>query len=174
MYAQICSHGVHFGTFSTSMSCTRPHSAKWYNLPFMSQEAIYPPSDEFVRKAHVQGMEGYRALYKHAAEKPEEFWGELAEKELSWFEKWNHVFEWRPPFAKWFVGGKINVSYNCIDRHLGTARKNKAAIIWEGEPGDQRVITYQELHRLVSRFVNVLKSRGLKAGARSIVYMPMI
>ena len=112
--------------------------------------------------------------FNASAEKPEEFWGELAEKELSWFEKWNHVFEWNPPFAKWFAGGKINVSYNCIDRHLNTPRKNKAAIIWEGEPGDRRVITYQELHRLVSRFANVLKSRGLKAGDRSIVYMPMI
>ena len=156
------------------MNAAPNRSTKWYNLPFMSQEAIYPPNADFVSKAQVKGMEGYRALYDRAAEKPEEFWGELAEKDLAWFEKWNHVLEWNPPFAKWFVGGKINVSYNCIDRHLDTPRKNKAAIIWEGEPGDQRVITYQELHRLVSRFANVLKSRGLKAGDCSIVYMPMI
>src|SRR3954452_2390652 len=140
----------------------------------MADVNVYPPSAEFVKQANVQRMEGYRALYDRAAEKPEEFWGELAEQELHWFQKWSHVFEWHPPFAKWFVGGKTNVSYNCIDRHLTTARKNKVAILWEGEPGDQRVITYQELHRLVCRFANVLKSRGYKAGDRSIVYMPMV
>jgi acetyl-CoA synthetase len=113
-------------------------------------------------------------LYQRAADKPEEFWGELAEKELHWFEKWSHVLEWKPPFARWFAGGKINVAYNCIDRHLGTHRKNKVAILWEGEPGDQRMISYQELHRLVCRFANVLKTRGLKAGDRAIVYMGMV
>jgi acetyl-CoA synthetase len=140
----------------------------------MSEERVYAPSPEFVERAHVQGMEGYRALYDRAAEHPEEFWGELAEKELHWFEKWSHVFEWAPPFVKWFVGAKTNVSYNCLDRHVSTHRKNKVAILWEGEPGDQRMITYQELHRLVCRFANVLKSRGLKAGDRAIIYMPMI
>ncbi len=126
----------------------------------MANSNVYPPPPEFVRRAHVQGMDGYRALYQKAAEKPEEFWGELAEKELSWFRKWSHVFEWNPPFARWFVGGKINASYNCVDRHLTTHRKNKVAILWEGEPGDQRQISYQELHRLVCRFANVLKARG--------------
>ena len=140
----------------------------------MSQSAAYTPSPEFVRNAHVQGMEGYRALYDRAAEQPEQFWGELAEKELTWFKKWNHVFEWNPPFAKWFVGGKINASFNCLDRHLTTQRKNKVAILWEGEPGDQRMISYQELHRLVCRFANVLKGRGLQTGDRAIIYMPMI
>ena len=105
---------------------------------------------------------------------PEQFWGELAEKELFWFQKWSHVFEWNPPFAKWFVGGKTNVSYNCLDRHLTTHRKNKVAILWEGEPGEQRMISYQELHRLVCRFANVLKARGLKAGDRAIIYMGMV
>ena len=119
-------------------------------------------------------MDEYRALYRTAAERPEEFWGELAEKELFWFEKWSHVFEWHPPFAKWFVGGKTNVSYNCLDRHLATHRKNKVAILWEGEPGDQRQISYQELHRLVCRFANVLKGRGLKAGDRAVIYMGMV
>jgi len=135
---------------------------------------VYPPSAEFASRAHVQGMEGYRDLYHRAAEHPEQFWGELAEKELFWFEKWSHVFEWHPPFAKWFVGGKTNVSYNCLDRHLATHRKNKVAILWEGEPGDQRMISYQELHRLVCRFANVLKGRGLKAGDRAIIYMGMV
>ena len=140
----------------------------------MAETNVYPPSPEFARRAHVPSMESYRELCRRAAETPEEFWGELAERELVWFQKWSHVFEWNPPFVKWFVGGKTNVSYNCLDRHLGTPRKNKAAIIWEGEPGDQRQITYQELHRLVSRFANVLKARGLKAGDRAIVYMGMV
>jgi acetyl-CoA synthetase len=119
-------------------------------------------------------MEAYRDLYERAQQRPEEFWGDLAAREIHWFDNWSHVFEWNPPFAKWFVGGKTNVCYNCVDRHLSTPRKNKAAIIWEGEPGDQRIITYQELHRLVSRFASVLKSRGLTAGDRAIIYMPMI
>jgi acetyl-CoA synthetase len=105
----------------------------------MANSPVFAPSPEFVSRARVQGMEGYRELYQKAAENPEQFWGELAEQELAWFEKWTHVFEWNPPFAKWFVGGKINISYNCIDRHLTTPRKNKVAILWEGEPGDQRM-----------------------------------
>ena len=140
----------------------------------MAEDRTYPPSREFVEHANVKGMDAYRALYQRAEEKPAEFWSELAEKELFWFEKWSKAFEWNPPAVKWFVGGKTNVSYNCVDRHLSTPRKNKVAILWEGEPGDQRMITYQELHRLVSRFANVLKSRGLKTGDRAIVYMPMI
>jgi acetyl-CoA synthetase len=140
----------------------------------MAQPNVYAPSAEFASRAHVSSLEGYRALYDRAAEKPEEFWGELAERELAWFEKWSHVFEWNPPFVKWFVGGKINASYNCVDRHLGTHRKNKVAILWEGEPGDQRQISYQELHRLVCRFANVLKGLGLKSGDRAILYMGMV
>ena len=140
----------------------------------MADPNVYPPSPEFVKQANVQGMESYRKLYQKAADHPEEFWGELAETELHWFRKWSHVFEWDPPFAKWFVGGKTNASYNCLDRHLATHRKNKVAILWEGEPGDQRQISYQELHRLVCRFANVLKGRGLKAGDRAIIYMGMV
>ncbi|MBI4876814.1 MAG: acetate--CoA ligase, partial [Acidobacteria bacterium] len=140
----------------------------------MSEIPVYPPSPEFVSQANVQGLEAYREMYRRAQERPEEFWAELAEKELFWFEKWSHVFEWDPPFAKWFAGGKTNVCYNCVDRHLATPRKNKAAIIWEGEPGDQRIITYQELHRLVSRFASVLKARGYQPGDRAVIYMPMI
>ena len=92
----------------------------------MAEERTYPPSPEFVKHAHVKGMEGYRALYKRAEEHPGEFWSELTDKELFWFEKWSKPFEWNPPFVKWFVGGKTNVSYNCIDRHLTTARKKKS------------------------------------------------
>jgi acetyl-CoA synthetase len=140
----------------------------------MSDHVTYAPIAEFVRDANVKRMEGYRELYDRAAADPEKFWGELANQELHWFEKYTKVLQWDAPFAKWFAGGKTNVAYNCLDRHLNTPRRNKAAIIWEGEPGDQRVITYQELHRLVCRFANVLKSRGLKTGDRSIIYMPMV
>src|SRR5690348_5513958 len=139
----------------------------------MAQD-VYPPSREFASRAHVKSMDEYRELYRQAAENPEQFWGGLAERELTWFEKWNHTFEWNPPFVKWFAGGKLNACYNCVDRHLETPRKNKVAILWEGEPGDQRMISYQELHRLVCRFANVLKGRGLKTGDRAIIYMGMV
>jgi acetyl-CoA synthetase len=140
----------------------------------MPDQAVFPPDTEFVRRAHVQGLPAYRDLYQRAAEQPETFWGDLAGRELFWFQKWSHVFEWDPPFAKWFVGAKTNVSYNCLDRHLSTPRKNKVALVWEGESGEQRMISYQELHRLVCRFANVLKLRGLQAGDRAIVYMGMV
>jgi acetyl-CoA synthetase len=140
----------------------------------MNESPVYAPSSEFVSRANVRGMEGYRELYDRAKADPEAFWGELAQKELDWFEPFSKVLDWNSPFAKWFVGGKLNASHNCIDRHLSTPRRNKAAIIWEGEPGDQRVVTYQELHRLTCRFANVLKGRGLKAGDRAIIYMPMV
>jgi len=140
----------------------------------MLEGRIYPPPEEFTRQANVPGMEAYRELYRRSVETPEEFWGELAERELHWFEKWQHVFEWDPPFAKWFPGGKLNASYNCLDRHLLGPRAGKVAILWEGEPGEERRITYRELHRLVCRFANVLKARGYNAGDRAIIYMPMI
>src|SRR5580692_7181814 len=140
----------------------------------MPESASYPPPPEFAARAHVKSLEEYRALYDRAKSNPADFWGELASSELSWFEKWTTVFEWQQPFARWFTGGKITVSYNCLDRHLATHRKNKVAILWEGEPGDQRMISYQELHRLVCRFANVLKGRGLKAGDRAIIYMGMV
>src|SRR5215510_13235891 len=140
----------------------------------MSEAHVYSPSPEFAERANVSGMEAYRELYRKAAENPERFWGDLAERELAWFRKWDRVLEWDTPFARWFVGGKINASYNCLDRHLSTPRKNKVAILWEGEPGDQRMISYQELHRLVCRFANVLKDRGLKTGDRAIIYMGMV
>ncbi len=135
---------------------------------------VYEPGADFVRRAYVSGMDAYRELYAQAKEKPEEFWGGLAEKELFWFDKWTNTFEWAPPFVKWFAGGKINASTNCLDRHLSTPRADKVAILFEGEPGDQRTISYRELHRLVCRFANVLKSRGLKTGDRAILYMPMV
>jgi len=138
------------------------------------EDRIYPPHADFVAGANVSGMEAYQALYRRSIETPEEFWAELAEKELAWFEKWSHVFEWHPPFVKWFVGGKINASYNCLDRHLATHRKDKIAFLWEGEPGEERRISYGELHAMVSRFANVLKARGFTSEDRAIIYMPMI
>jgi len=140
----------------------------------MSQQAVYAPSAEFAAKAHVSGMEAYRELYRQAAEDPEKFWSGIAEREVHWFEKWSHVFEWNPPFAKWFVGAKTNISYNCLDRHVENGRKDKVAILWEGEPGDTRSITYGELHTMVQRFANVLLARGFRTGERAIIYMPMI
>src|SRR5260370_5348596 len=140
----------------------------------MPDRQQYPPDADFAKRAHVAGMDSYTRLYERAAHDLEGYGGDLEEKELHWFEKGSRTLDWKPPFAKWFVGGRINASYNCLDRHLTTARKNKAAIIWEGEPGDQRILTVKERHREVSRFANGLKSLGLKSGDRAIIYMPMV
>lgn len=140
----------------------------------MSDLKTYPPSPEFAKNAHVPGLDAYRALYDRAKEDPEAFWSELAKQELSWFQPFNKGLEWNPPFAKWFTGGKINASYNCLDRHIAAGNGGKTAIVFEGEPGDERIISYQELHRLVCRFATTLKQLGYKAGDRAIVYMPMV
>ena len=132
-----------------------------------------PPKD-FANNAAVGSMAAYKKLYDQAQSDPESFWSNLARQELHWFKPWEETLIWKAPYAQWFVGGKTNMSYNCLDRHLTTARKNKAAIIWEGEPGDTEVITYQELHRRVCRFANALKKLGLRKGSRSIIYMPMV
>ncbi|HML94919.1 MAG TPA: acetate--CoA ligase [Thermodesulfobacteriota bacterium] len=129
----------------------------------------FPPGKKFSRKANVNNA----AVYKRAAKDPEKFWAGFA-KELDWFEKWSKVSSWKPPHSKWFVGGKLNVSYNCIDRHVATARKNKAAIIWEAESGESKTLTYWELYREVNRFAGVLKSLGVKKGDRVTIYLPMI
>ncbi len=112
----------------------------------LQETRVFPPPPEFARQAHIRSLEQYRALWQEAAENPEGFWGRMAE-ELHWFSKWKRVLEWNPPFAQWFVGGTLNIADNCLDRHLAGPRRTKAAIIWEGEPGDQRVLTYQMLHR---------------------------
>ncbi len=134
----------------------------------------YKPPKDFAKSASVGSMAAYKKLYDQAKRNPERFWEKLAKQELHWFKKWTKVCDWKSPFVKWFVGAKTNMSYNCLDRHLTTPRKNKAAIIWEGEPGDSQTLTYQELHRRVCRFANVLKGLGLRKGSRSIIYMPMI
>ncbi|MGB7439689.1 MAG: acetate--CoA ligase [Coleofasciculaceae cyanobacterium] len=134
----------------------------------------FSPPEEFSAQAHVKSLEEYKQLYEQAKADPEKFWADLAEQELHWFEKWDKVLDWQPPFAKWFVGGKINISYNCLDRHLTTWRRNKAALIWEGEPGDSRTLTYAQLHREVCEMANVLKQLGVQKGDKVGVYMPMI
>src|SRR5438045_2379547 len=140
----------------------------------LHEERVFPPPAEFAERAHVKSMEELEALRREAHDSPEEFWGRLAESELQWFKKWDAVLRWEPPHAEWFVGGRINVSYNCLDRHLSTWRRNKAAIIWEGEPGEQRTLTYGQLQREVSRFANVLKRAGVERGDRVALYMPPI
>jgi acetyl-CoA synthetase len=139
----------------------------------LKEERVFEPPKDFSAKAHIKSIQDYEALYKHAQDDPEGFWANMA-KELDWFKPWDTVLEWTPPFAKWFVGGRTNIAYNCLDRHLTTARKNKAAIIWEGEPGDERILTYQALHREVCKFANVLKQIGVQTGDRVAIYMPMV
>jgi acetyl-CoA synthetase len=140
----------------------------------LQENRLFPPSAEFSQNATIKSFEEYQQLYAKAQAEPQAFWAELAEKELYWFEKWSEILDWQPPFAKWFVDGKINICYNCIDRHLTTWRRNKAAIIWEGEPGDSRTITYEQLHREVCQFANALKELGVKKGDVVGIYMPMI
>ncbi len=140
----------------------------------LQENRLFHPSAEFSQNAHIKSLEDYQRLYDQAQADPQKFWEQLAETELHWFQKWDTVLDWQPPFAKWFVGGKINISYNCLDRHLTTWRKNKAALIWEGEPGDSRTLTYAQLHREVCQFANVLKQLGIQKGDRVGIYMPMI
>lgn len=140
----------------------------------LQENRLFPPPSEFAEKATIGSMEKYQEIYDKAKADPEGFWAELAESELDWFEKWDKVLDWQPPHAKWFVNGKINISYNCLDRHLTTWRKNKAALIWEGEPGDSRTLTYAQLHREVCQMANVFKQLGVKKGDIVGIYMPMI
>ncbi len=134
----------------------------------------FPPSPEFAKQANISSEEQYQQMWQRAKDSPAEFWGELAQTELEWLKPFESAMEGDMPNTKWFVGGKINASYECLDRHLKTWRKNKAAIIWEGEPGDVRVLTYQQLHREVCKFANVLKKLGVTTGDRVTLYMPMI
>ncbi|MCI0487248.1 MAG: acetate--CoA ligase, partial [Blastocatellia bacterium] len=127
----------------------------------------------FSDAAHIKGLEEYERIYREAESDPEKFWGRVA-RELHWFQTWDKVLEWDAPWAKWFVGGRINLSYNCLDRHVSTSRRNKAALIWEGEPGEIRTLTYQQLLTEVSKFANALKSLGIKSGDRVAIYMGMV
>ena len=133
----------------------------------------FPPPSDFAAQANISTDEQYQEMWQRAKDDPAGFWGDMAAN-LDWFKKWDKVIDGAMPDTKWFVGGKINVSYNCLDRHLLGPNKNKAAIIWEGEPGDTRVLRYQDLHREVCKFANVLKSLGVQTGDRVSLYMPMI
>ena len=137
------------------------------------EERVFPPPPSFSAQAHVKSMEELESLRAEATADPESFWARMAE-ELHWFKKWDKVLQWEPPHAQWFLGGELNISYNCLDRHLSTWRRNKAALIWEGEPGDQRTLTYQQLHAEVCKFANVLKRAGVGKGDRVALYMPLI
>jgi acetyl-CoA synthetase len=138
----------------------------------LDEQRSFPPPAEFSQKAQIKSLAEYEALYKESVEQPEKFWARAAE-ELRWFKKWDKVLEWNAPWAKWFVGGQINLSYNCLDRHVQSARKNKAALIWESEPGELRTYTYQQLWKEVQKFANVLKDLGVRKGDRIAIYMGM-
>ncbi len=141
---------------------------------FQHEGRTFPPPRDFAARAHVKSLGQYRKLYAQSIKSPDKFWASQAKNELVWFKPWKKVLQWKAPNAKWFIGGKLNVSHNCLDRHLGTATANRAAIIWEGEPGEERTLTYRQLHREVCRFANVLKRHGLKPGDRVIIYLPMV
>ena len=135
----------------------------------LREDRTFPPPPSFRKQAHLSD----ETIYAEADRDPEAFWARFA-GELEWSRRWDKVLDWQPPHAKWFVGGRINISVNCLDRHVRTARRNKAALIWEGEPGDRRTLTYFDLHREVSTFANVLKSLGVGKGDRVAIYLPLI
>ncbi|HXV27888.1 MAG TPA: AMP-binding protein, partial [bacterium] len=140
----------------------------------LQENRTFPPSPDFQKNAWAKDL----SIYENAALDPEAYWASWA-KELDWTKPWKTVLEWKPPHAKWFVGGKINACVNCVDRHVFPSgdrpvRKNKAAIIWEGEPGDTRTLTYWDLYREVNKFASVLTKMGIKKGDRVALYLPMI
>ena len=137
------------------------------------ENRVFKPAKAFSSKARIKSMAQYKKMWNESIKHPEKFFAREA-KELTWQKPWKKVLDWKCPYAKWFVGGQLNVSENCLDRHLDGPHRTKAAIMWEGEPGEKRVLTYQQLHREVCRFANVLKRNGVKKGHRIIIYMPMV
>jgi acetyl-CoA synthetase len=140
----------------------------------LQENRKFPPPAEFVAQAHIQSETQYQQMWQRAKDDPAGFWGELAKQNLVFSKPFDQVLTGKMPETKWFTGGKLNASVNCVDKHLSSWRKNKAAIVWEGEPGDARVLTYQDLHREVCKFANVLKRLGVQTGDRVTIYMPMI
>src|SRR5882757_3455805 len=138
----------------------------------LHETRVFPPPADFAAKAHVRGMDAYQKLYRRSVEEPDAFWAEVA-GELDWFTPWTKVLDWQAPHAKWFIGGKLNLCHNCVDRHALGKRAEKTAILWEGEPGEVRTLTFRELHAEVQRFANVLKGLGVKKGDRVAIYMGM-
>src|SRR5437016_519679 len=133
------------------------------------EERTFSPPEDFKRRALVTGT----SLYDEAGQDWQGFWAKQA-LALDWFREWDTILDWQPPYAKWFAGGTLNVSYNCLDRHVAAGRGDQVAFHWEGEPGDTRTITYSQLLADVSRFANVLKGLGVRRGDRVAIYMPMI
>ncbi|EMI17837.1 acetyl-coenzyme A synthetase, partial [Rhodopirellula maiorica SM1] len=139
----------------------------------LTEDRLFPPPAEFTQKAVFSTTDQYQEMYKRAAESPDEFWREEALEHLHWFEPFDEVCKWNPPHAEWFVGGKTNASYNCLDRHIDAGRGDRAAIIWEGEPGDTRTLSYSELRREVCKCAEGLKQLGVGVGDVVSIYMPM-
>ena len=135
----------------------------------LHEDRKFPPSEAFRRESHIRDW----SVHEHAAKDFEAYWASEARK-LEWIRPWSKVLDWDPPRAKWFIGGQLNISANCLDRHIGSSRRNKAALVWEGEPGDRRTLTYWDLYCEVRKFANVLKSLGVKKGDRVGIYLPMI
>src|SRR5881628_338540 len=136
----------------------------------LKEKRKFPPPKEFVKRAVMNR----KSIYAEAQRNFVKFWEQRA-RELHWFKPWKKALEWKPPYAKWFIGGKTNVAYNCLDRHVAGPRKTKAALIWEGDsPDEPRVLTYQDVLRETSKFANVLKNAGVKKGDRVTLYMPMV
>ncbi len=145
----------------------------------LQEHRVFPPPPDFSKSAHIKSRDQYEALYRESIDQPEQFWGRIAE-ELTWFQKWEKVLDWQPPYAKWFVGGKTNLSANCLDRQIAAGRGDKTAILFEGEPFESgkptevRRITYSQLAEQVGRFANGLRKLGVKRGDRVTIYMPMV
>src|SRR5205823_10178390 len=154
-------------TTSKISGMSDPKHAEFDDL--LREDRTFAPPDQF----RANAVAGDERIYTDAAKNPEAHWARLA-GELEWSKPWTQILDWQPPHAKWFVGGQINASVNCVDRHVRQGRRNKAAIIWEGEPGDRRTLTYFDLQREVSKFANVLKSLGAKKGDRIAIYMPLV
>jgi acetyl-CoA synthetase len=140
----------------------------------MQEKRLFPPPREFAERARIKSLAKYQELWDEAASDPPQFWAELAKNELHWFQPFDKALVWKEPFAQWFAGGKTNASYNCLDRNLAAGLGDRAAILWEGEPGDSRTLSYAELHREVCRFASALKQLGIGAGDRVSIYMPMV
>src|SRR3989440_2272198 len=137
------------------------------------EKRVFKPSKDFAKRARIKSLDQYRRMYRESIKRPAKFWAREA-GELVWQKRWKTVLKWKAPFAQWFVGGKLNLSENCLDRHLSGSTRNKVAILWEGEPGDKRALTFQQLHRDVCRFANVLKRNKIRKGDRVIIYLPTI
>ena len=139
-----------------------------------TENRVFHPSDPFKKAARLGDAEAYERMHRRALEDPEGFWSEQAKMLIPWSKPWERVLEWKEPFAKWFVGGETNACVACVDRHLDSPRKNKAAIVWEGEPGEVRTLTYAQLHREVCKLANTLCALGVSKGDRVAIYMPMV